>query len=335
MSLLTIVMPAYNAAKYINETLKSFIDQTFTDWKLIIINDASTDNTQQIVEEWKNKDSRIQLINNEINLRITKTMNKGIQFVESPFFARVDSDDILLPHHFEYLISYLNQNANVDICGSQVITIDGQGNFRRKWNYEIESDWIEQSAIFACPFLQSSVVMRTEVIKGLNGYREEMELIEDYELWIRSLKSYKAASLDLYTVKYRIHDHNISENNKSKMLLLLESMYHENQQNYPIDKTNLHLHARMEIGEWSNISLKLVKHLSKFENNLSAINSAQSFYSARQYKEVLRKYFANAYLKIATQNKGFVRFYAISLALIKYPKWVVFIINRKRENAKA
>ncbi|WP_336837812.1 glycosyltransferase family 2 protein [Sphingobacterium siyangense] len=334
MNVLTIVMPAYNAAKYINETLQSFIDQTFRDWKLIIINDASTDNTGQIIEEWQNKDNRIQVIHNEVNLRITRTMNKGIQFVKSVFFARVDSDDILLPNHFESLIAYLNQHPDIDICGSQVITIDGQGNFRRKWNYEIEPDWIKQSSIFACPFLQSSVVMRTSVIKNLNGYREEMELIEDYELWIRALKRYKAASIDLYTVKYRIHDHNISENNKSKMLLLLESMYAENQTNYPIDKANLDLHAKMEIGEWSNITWKSLHRLRKFEYNLNAINTAKSYYNKVHYRAVLKKYFANAYLKIATQNKGFVRFYTICLALLKYPKWSLFIIKRKRQNAK-
>ncbi|PZP40956.1 MAG: hypothetical protein DI598_18825 [Pseudopedobacter saltans] len=333
MPILTVIMPAYNAALYIEETLNSFINQNFKDWKLIVFDDASTDNTTTIVQNWVNKDSRIQLIKNEKNLQVAKTMNLGIKMVESPYFARVDSDDVLLSNHFEKIISFLESNSEIDVCGSQVITIDSESKFRRKWNYETDTMLIKMSSIFACPFLQSSVVMRSTVIKDVNGYRPEMELIEDYELWIRILQKYRAANIQDYTIQYRIHDSNMSEVNKIKILKILQHMFLDNIDNYPIDVTNLNLHAKMEVGEWQNFEMHDFKSLKMWRYNLLEINLKKNFYDKYLYKDLLNKYFTNAYLKIATQNKGKIRFLGIIKAVINSPMWFIKIINRKKENS--
>ncbi|QES89192.1 glycosyltransferase family 2 protein [Rhizosphaericola mali] len=333
-AILTVIMPAYNASVYIKPTLDSFINQKFKDWKLIVFDDASSDDTASIIDTYSKMDNRIHLVSNDINLRVARTMNKGIEIVESKYFARVDSDDILMPMHFANAINYLEQNKDVGICGSQIITIDESGNFRRKWNYEINEEWVKISSIFACPFLQSSVVMRSEVIKEVNGYREEMELVEDYELWIRSLKKYKAVNLPYYTLKYRIHDKNMSETNKAKILGLLERLFLEYAIDYPIDNENLNLHARMEFGDWSSLSLNDFKHLRLWKYNLLKINKLKSYYDIKLYKSVLNKYFTNAYLKIATQNGGILRFKSLYKAFTISPRWFLYIVKRKRENTK-
>ncbi len=330
--LLTIVMPAYNAAKYLDITLESFLKQRFTSWKLIVIDDCSKDNTWEIIENWQQNDSRIIGVRNDVNLKVARTMNKGIALVDTPFFARVDSDDVLLPDHFLKTINFLDQHADIDICGSQVITIDGNGQFRRKWNYETSSDWIKMSSIFACPFLQSSVVMRAKAIKA-NGYRPEMELVEDYELWIRLLRTHKAANIPDYTIQYRIHDSNMSEVNKSKLLILLETLFTEYKNDYPIALNKLSLHARMEVGDWSNSSMDELALLKKWKKELERIAVSNLKLDKASFRSVTQKYFTNAFLKIATQNSGTLRYKSLVCAIVCSPKFFISIIKRKKENS--
>ena len=329
---LTVVMPAYNASKYISTTIQSIVQQTFAEWKLIVINDCSTDNTKDIVEEWTRKDKRIHIVNNEENLKVARSMNKGIALVNTLYFARIDSDDVLLPMHFEKLIQYLEEHKDISICGSQVITIDEHGSFRRTWNYETNSDWLQMSSVFACPFLQSSVIMKTEVIKSIEGYRIEKELVEDYELWIRALLKYKAANYNDYTIQYRIHSSNMSESNKEKILAMLEKLYLEYQSSYPIDTNNLRLHARMEFGDWSELDNREFNELKGWKSKLQEINNAKTFYTKEKYKDVLDKYFTNAYLKIATQNGGKLKYIALLRAFMTSPKYFKEIWQRKKEN---
>lgn len=332
--LLTIIMPAHNAAKYIGKTIESFLLQQFTDWRLIIIDDFSKDDTWGIIQEWQQKDNRILGVQNETNLKVARTMNKGIAMVESPYFARVDSDDVLLPDHFLKIVTFLDNHPDIDICGSQVITIDGDGNFRRKWNYETDPSWIKMSAIFACPFLQSSVVMRSSVIRNSEGYRPEMELVEDYELWIRLLRNHKAANIPDYTIQYRIHDNNMSEVNKTKILILLEKMYLENANFYAIDHAYLKWHAKMEVGVWDGFSMVDFSTLKKWKDRLLRLGAERKLADRYLYNSIVSKYFTNAYLKIATQNRGKVKVFALLNAIKESPKWGYVILKRKRANAK-
>ena len=298
--LLTIVMPAYSAAKYIRGTIQSICDQSFTQWKLIVINDASKDETAAIVQSFS--DPRITLITNEQNLRVAKTMNKGIAMVDTPYFARIDSDDLCQPEHFQKHIDFFEQNPDIAICGSNVITIDENNNFNRNWYYETTPEMIKASAVFGCPFIQSSVMFRTEVIKALGGYREEMELIEDYELWLRAIQQYKCANLPELLIKYRIHTGNMSQVNKNKIMQLLESAYLKYSKELGVDTENLSYHARMEYGDWSNMVVKDLGKIKQWRKRLLAINNELKVYDKRTYRFILDKYFTNAFLKLSART---------------------------------
>ena len=109
-------MPAYNAEKYIAESIESILSQTFTDFEFIIINDASTDSTKEIIESFQ--DSRIILINNEQNLGVAKSLNIGIATAKGKYIARMDADDISLPERFQTQFNFMEKNPDIDICGS-------------------------------------------------------------------------------------------------------------------------------------------------------------------------------------------------------------------------
>lgn len=331
---LTIIMPAYNASHYINHTIKAIIDQTFPDWRLIVIDDCSSDDTATIVTNWQMQDARVQLVCNDTNMKVARTMNKGIALIDSEYFARIDADDVPIPSHFEKIIAYLEKNQNVGFCGSQVMTIDENGNFRRKWNYETDVEWVKISSVFACPFLQSAVIMRTDVIRSIGGYREDMELVEDYELWLRALREHDGANIPDYTMQYRIHSSNMSETNKSAILKKLEVVYREYKSHYPIDTDFLALHSRMEFGDWSGISNTEWTQLKTWKQNLCCINIGMSLKNEKIYSDVLKKYFTNAYLKIATQNRGRLRVMSLWAAGSCSLKWLRYIYIRKKSNNK-
>jgi glycosyltransferase involved in cell wall biosynthesis len=330
--LLTIVMPAYNAEKYIRETIQSICDQRFTQWKLIVINDASKDNTAAVVQSFS--DPRIMLVNNEQNLRVAKTMNKGIAMADTPFFARVDSDDICLPEHFQKHIDFFEKNPNIAICGNNVITIDENGNFNRNWYYETTPEMIKASAVFGCPFIQSSVVFRTDALKNLGGYKEEMELIEDYELWLRAIQKYDCANLPEMLIKYRVHSGNMSGVNKEKIMKLLEGAYLKYSKQLGTDTENLSYHARMEYGDWSNIAAKDLGKIKRWKKRLEAINNELKIYDKKIYRFVLDKYFTNAFLKIISQNGAKMKILSLLYAITLSPLHTFALFKRRMQSAK-
>ena len=113
---ISVVMPAYNAEKYITEAIDSILFQTFKDFEFIIINDASTDSTKDIIESYK--DPRIKLVNNEQNKGVAKSLNIGISVACGKYIARMDADDIALPERFQKQFDFMEQHPNIDVCGS-------------------------------------------------------------------------------------------------------------------------------------------------------------------------------------------------------------------------
>ena len=98
---ITVLMPVYNAERYVGEAIESILNQTFRDFKFLIIDDGSTDRSCEIIRAYSLEDHRIELVINESNMGITKTLNKGLSMIDTPYIARMDSDDISLPHRFE------------------------------------------------------------------------------------------------------------------------------------------------------------------------------------------------------------------------------------------
>ena len=108
--LVSILMPVYNSEKYLREAIKSILNQTFTNFELIIINDGSTDNSLKIIKSFK--DNRIKIIKNKGNLGLIKTLNKGIDLAQGKYIARMDADDIAMPKRLEKQIAFFNENPD-------------------------------------------------------------------------------------------------------------------------------------------------------------------------------------------------------------------------------
>jgi glycosyltransferase involved in cell wall biosynthesis len=215
--MVSVLMPCYNAEQYLNAAIKSIVHQTYQNLHILLINDGSTDATLQICQQWAKKDNRIELIQNESNLGLIKTLNKGISIASSPFIARMDADDVSDLARIEKQLNHFYKNPHIDVLGSAACAIDLHGN---KLNYQnpiyCESNTLALSSYFIQPFFHGSVMIRTNVLKK-NLYSKKFKHSEDFELWLRlNTLSNKLCNLNEVLYYYRINPEGVSINNEEE-----------------------------------------------------------------------------------------------------------------------
>lgn len=200
-------MPVYNAERYVAEAIDSILSQSYRDWELIIINDGSTDNSESIITQYE--DSRIYYIKNPVNLKLIKTLNKGIDYCHGEYIARMDADDIALPDRLKQQVEFLDSHADHLMCGTNAIVIDKAGNKTGKIRNLPDNDFLQINMLFSPPFIHPSIMIRREVLRE-NRYDENYKHVEDYELWCRIANRGKIANLNKDLLLYRWHDNNVS-----------------------------------------------------------------------------------------------------------------------------
>lgn len=198
--LVSVILPAYNAEKYIGEAIESILNQTYKNFELIIIEDCSTDKTADIVAKYAKQDSRIKAIYKRQNngvIGFIKNLNEGIDLSKGEFIARMDADDISLPDRFQQQVNYLHVFKDVLLVGSGAIGINEEGN-------EVGRVIPVPDASKLLPF--KDVIMHPTVMLR-NDFEERYRLLfcEDYDLWLQFLKNGKQLhNLPQPLIKYRI-----------------------------------------------------------------------------------------------------------------------------------
>jgi len=211
--LISVLMPAYNAEKYIGEAISSVLNQTFGDFELIVINDGSTDKTEEIILSFS--DPRIRYVKNETNLKLIATLNKGIDLANGKYIARIDADDICLPNRFEKQMDFFEKHPDYALCGSWAYLINVKGEEIGQIKFIDSHNLLQISLLFSCPVIHPSVMVRTEIFKQFK-YSNIALHCEDIELWIRIINfGLKIANIPEYLIKYRWHDANISVENEA------------------------------------------------------------------------------------------------------------------------
>jgi glycosyltransferase involved in cell wall biosynthesis len=237
---ISVLLPVYNCELYIIEAIDSILNQTFTDFELLIIDDASTDNTVSIIKSYT--DSRIILTQKPINLGYTDSLNYGLKIAKGEYIARMDGDDISMPNRFEKQIAFLDKNQDVVLCGANytIIGSDKCTQLPNK-NDEIQIQFIRNNCI-AHPV----VMFRNSVFKeNAIFYDVTKEPAEDFDLWVRLLNYGKLHNLPDTLLMYRVHQNQVSNLQSKK------------QQNVSID-TKFNLFKNLEI-IWSKKEEKILK----------------------------------------------------------------------------
>lgn len=211
----SIVMPAYNAEKYLQAAIDSILNQTYQAFEFIIINDGSTDSTKEIIRSYD--DPRIVYLENEKNSGICVTLNKGLDAARGKYIARMDSDDISLPERLEVQVKYMDEHPEIGVSGSDIIIFGEEINpyiFTQLHTPEECSAGLLFNSCFAHP----SVIIRKDLINTHNlKYKDEFRGLEDYELWWQINKYAKLNNIAKPLLKYRHHKGQVTQDVPKKV----------------------------------------------------------------------------------------------------------------------
>ncbi|SEK35888.1 glycosyltransferase family 2 protein [Parapedobacter koreensis] len=205
LPLVTVFVPVYNAERYISETIRSVLSQTYVNFELLLIDDGSKDGSAAIIQSFD--DPRIRYLRNVTNKGISFTRNRGIAEARGEFMALLDADDIALPHRLQNQIEYFQRHPEMAMCGSHARLIDAAGIATGKV-YLMPTDPAEISArlFFHNTFINSSVMFRMEALRASSGYYEGFS--EDYEMAIQLNGRFVLGNVNDVLVLYRIHGAN-------------------------------------------------------------------------------------------------------------------------------
>lgn len=226
----SVIMATFNPDDHIIESIQSILNQSFTDFELIIIDDS--------VEEWSKKflsfnDKRIRYVHNEKKLGLASSLNKAISMASGDYIARMDADDISHKDRLKYQVSFLKKNADVDIVGSWAYFINDKNLIVNGWGKEITDEEIKWKMMFNVPFMHPSIMVRTDVIRRYM-YTDGMPYAEDYDLWTRMIGTCIFYNIPRRLIKYRVSPNGLTslqvrdgldEEKHNKQLKIIKKCY--------------------------------------------------------------------------------------------------------------
>ena len=221
--LISVILTSYNSEQYIAQAIKSIIQQTYTNWELLIADDCSTDSTREIIETFV--DDRIKIYHNEENIHYLKTRNKLIDKASGDLISFQDSDDISLPNRFDLLIKEFKSDPELGMCGSFVTYINEREKVlsikdRRPTKYTDIKQEIQLYNVYTGP----TIIVKKEIWLSIGGYRDYFSRLgyEDYDLTSRIVEKHKSTIVPKKLYKYRQH----SDSTSKKDLMYNPFKYH-------------------------------------------------------------------------------------------------------------
>lgn len=228
--LISVVMPVYNGGYFLQDAIDSILSQSLTDFEFIIINDGSTDNTEEIIMSYD--DPRICYVKNSENLKLIKTLNKGIDIARGKYIARMDADDISLPTRFEDQVKIFEEYIGVDIVNVRAFLLDEDAQYYRKPNTLFPFSF--EASKYVIPFqnfiCHPGVMIRSSVLKKYK-YEDSVDSlhIEDFHLWNRLLlNGHICYNIDKYLLLYRLNGGSITHQNRRNQVQLRRQLIPEN-----------------------------------------------------------------------------------------------------------
>ena len=207
LPLITVLMPVYNGVTYLNEAIESILNQTFQNFEFIIIDDGSTDDSVKIIKSYD--DNRIRLVENRNNLGQSETLNKGLRLAKGKYIARMDQDDISMPERFKKQLDFMENNSDVDVCGSWVQLM---GKYNGIIELETQSEEIKISLLTNQNLTHPAVMIRkSTLVKYELNYNPTFTIGNDYDLWVRMFDYCSFANLPEPLLKFRMHDNQYSK----------------------------------------------------------------------------------------------------------------------------
>jgi glycosyltransferase involved in cell wall biosynthesis len=208
---ISVVMPVYNALPFLNWSISSILGQTFSDFEFVILDDASTDGSSELLRDWSRRDARIQLYESDEQLGLARSSNAVVAKARAPIIARMDADDIAHPDRLKRQLAILTNEPEVVVVGTLCNGIDAAGNVvrpRDRWRLLRPSNLI--------PFPHGSAMFRREVFDQVGGYDDLMDTAEDQDLFRKMAKRGRVLTIADVLYSYRYHSSNATLLNGSR-----------------------------------------------------------------------------------------------------------------------
>ncbi|NDV77460.1 glycosyltransferase family 2 protein [Dysgonomonas sp. 511] len=307
----SVLMPIYNAEKYLSIAIQSIISQTFTDWELILINDGSTDKSEDIALSYADK--RIRYYKNDGNKGLIYTRNRMIGLAEGEYIAFLDSDDLSLPLRLSKQVAFLDNNPGYALCGTWCKMIDGENREIKKINMSVSDEEVKCTLLFANTFVQSSIMIRRQVLAA-NPYDKDYPLAEDYELWCRLSHSYNLKNIPEHLTLYRWHGNNISKERKAHLDLLANNILKRELSHIGLvpNEEELQIHAAIRDKDISSLpNTQYLKALRLWMKKLSV----QGIKSGNYDKDILNATIAFRWIFACKERKTFSKILSLPVHL--------------------
>lgn len=234
--LVSIIMATYNRSNLVGRAIKSVMEQSYDNWELIIINDASIDNTKSVLDEWQKKDSRIKIINNGKNFwqkeGVAGNLRKGMVLAKGKYIARIDDDDYWCDKSkLSNQVDFLEKNPEYVLCGTGVVVVDNDNKELFRYLKPEIDEQIRKKALFANPFAHASAVFLKEAAEKVGGYGN-WKFTEDWDLWLKLGAIGKFYNLQEYSLCY-LSDQNYSFLNLRAASLMTLDIIKAHRKSYP------------------------------------------------------------------------------------------------------
>ena len=191
----TVLMPVYNAERFVAQTVDTVLAQTFRDFEFLIINDGSTDRSLEILQEFARRDGRIRLVSRP-NTGYVVALNEGLDLARGQFVARIDADDLADPRRLELQVARMRQEPQLVALGSNALAIDEDGLMLGDYSVPLTHEEIEAAHLVGSSSIHHPAVMlRPDAVKRVGGYRKELMPCEDFDLWLRLAEVGRLANL--------------------------------------------------------------------------------------------------------------------------------------------
>ena len=205
---ISIVLPVYNGAMYLAESIESVIAQTYANWELIIVDDCSSDNTLDIAMDYASKDARIKVLTNPLNLKLPSSLNVGFEHASGVYYTWTSDDNKYKPNALRVMAKCLESNPSAAMVYANYTRIDANGT-------EIEPiKSLDVKHIFTGNVIGACFLYTADVAKKIGNYDADMFLAEDYDYWIRLYELGKVSHIEEDLYYYRIHGKSLSETKK-------------------------------------------------------------------------------------------------------------------------
>lgn len=202
----SVVMSVYNDAEQVAATISSILQQTFSNFEFIIIDDCSTDNSPGVIQSFN--DARIKLLKNETNHGLAASLNRGIHEAKGKYIARIDSDDIALPERLQVQFNFMEQHPEIGVCGSYYKNFGYLTNIS---TVPLDDFSIKFKLLYDCPLLHPSLIIRKEVLDKNNMYfNPAFRKNQDYELYSRLVDVTKFANIPQVLMQYHQVESNLT-----------------------------------------------------------------------------------------------------------------------------